>query len=106
MQPTDDTPQSATASEAFAEVRTRLQQIAEAVDDPQISLDDALDLYEEAVTLGLRASDLLEVGITEEETQEALAGEEPMGEDAEARNPHSAVRNASEDIAVNTPVED
>lgn len=96
MQPTDDTSQSATAPEAFAEVRTRLQQIAEAVDDPQISLDDALDLYEEAVTLGLRASDLLEVGITEEEAQEAVAHDG----DAEVRDPRSTARSADEGASI------
>ena len=47
----------------FAAVKNRLAEIAEAVDDESLSLDDALDLYEEAVSLGLKASDLLEVGV-------------------------------------------
>lgn len=57
----------------FKGVKERLHQIAEAVDDPELSLDEALDLYEEAVALGLQASDLLEVGITEEEVQAAAS---------------------------------
>ena len=47
----------------FESVKTRLAEIAEAVDDESLSLDDALDLYEEAVALGLKASDLLETGV-------------------------------------------
>lgn len=47
----------------FASVKNRLAEIADAVSDENLSLDDALDLYEEAVGLGLRASDLLETGI-------------------------------------------
>ena len=47
----------------FESVKARLAEIAEAVDDEGLSLDDALDLYEEAVALGLQASDLLETGI-------------------------------------------
>lgn len=47
----------------FDLVKKRLAEIAEAVEDEALSLDDALDLYEEAVALGLQASDLLEVGI-------------------------------------------
>lgn len=54
----------------FKSVKMRLAEIAEAVDDENLSLDDALDLYEEAVALGLKASDLLEVGITPQEAAE------------------------------------
>lgn len=56
----------------FASVKERLSEIADMVDDENLSLDDALDLYEEAVALGLKASDLLEVGINpaEEDSQE------------------------------------
>ena len=56
----------------FESVKARLEEIAAAVDDENLSLDEALDLYEEAVKLGLQASDLLEVGIVVEE--EAIEG--------------------------------
>ena len=46
--------------DTFEAVKTRLDEIVEAVSDDELSLDDALVLYEEAVGLGLRASDLLE----------------------------------------------
>ena len=47
----------------FETVQARLDQIVKAVADDDLPLDDALDLYEEAVALGMRASELLEDGI-------------------------------------------
>ena len=47
----------------FEQALTRLDEIVEAVGDENLPLDDALDLFEEAVALGLRATDLLEDGI-------------------------------------------
>lgn len=44
----------------FGEVKARLDEIVEAVSSEDISLDDALELYEEAVKLGMKASSLLE----------------------------------------------
>lgn len=60
----------------FESVKNRLAEIADAVDDENLSLDDALDLYEEAVALGLQASDLLEAGIVapEEDEPEGQSG--------------------------------
>lgn len=51
-------------SSSFEEIQTRLQEIVDAVQDDSLPLDDALTLYEEAVQLGLRASALLEEGIS------------------------------------------
>ena len=60
----------------FESVKRRLAEIAEAVDDESLSLDDALDLYEEAVALGLQASDLLESGVepADEEPEDGRPG--------------------------------
>ena len=69
----------------FESVKTRLAEIADAVDDENLPLDDALDLYEEAVALGLKASDLLEVGIN---LSEGDAQEEP-GQDADGADASS-----------------
>ena len=55
----------------FEQVKVRLEEIANAVSDETMPLDDALDLYEEAVSLGMRASDLLEVGILVEDEETA-----------------------------------
>lgn len=46
--------------EDFVTIRNRLDEISKAVDDDDISLDHALDLYDEAVKLGQKASEILE----------------------------------------------
>ena len=40
--------------DSFEAVKTRLDEIVDAVSDDELALDDALALYEEAVGLGLR----------------------------------------------------
>ena len=59
----------------FESIKTRLAEIVDAVSDDSISLDDALDLYEEAVTLGMRVSETLEEGIV---VDEAMLAERPV----------------------------
>ncbi len=71
--------------DSFEAVKSRLDEIVDAVGDDDLPLDDALALYEEAVALGLRASDLLEEGI--EARQEA----ERASADAGAGAPGDAV---------------
>ena len=72
----------------FEAVKNRLAEIADAVDDESLSLDAALDLYEEAVALGLQASDLLETGIVvPEETEEAEAAGGQPSEAQQGTNP-------------------
>ena len=87
----------------FEDVKARLDQIVDAVGDDSLPLDDALALYEEAVGLGLRASELLEENIeardaedgaedgadaTGREAGAGAAGEtEAAGPDAEASGP-------------------
>lgn len=46
---------------SFTEIRSRLEEIASQVRGDDIALDKALDLYDEAVKLGMRATELLEV---------------------------------------------
>lgn len=48
------------AGSEFSALRARLEEIASAVTADDISLDDALDLYEEAAKLGAQATDALE----------------------------------------------
>ena len=62
---------------SFDEIKSRLDEIAEAVSADDMSLDEALDLYEEAVSLGMRASELIE------ESEEAEA-EVPEGAEVDA----------------------
>lgn len=78
--------QDADAQESgFDAVKKRLAEIADAVDDEGLSLDDALDLYEEAVSLGLQASDLLEVGIDVEDEPADGKGDPASEGDADGR---------------------
>lgn len=70
--------------DTFAGVKTRLSEIVDEVSNDALSLDDALALYEEAVTLGLRASDLLEAGIDADADAEDEAASENSDENANA----------------------
>ena len=68
--------------DSFEAVKTRLDEIVDAVSDDELALDDALALYEEAVGLGLRASDLLEDNI---ETQQSVEGADEVSDDVPAQ---------------------
>lgn len=57
----------------FAAIRDRLDEIAAQVRNDDMPLDAALDLYDEAVKLGMKATELLE---TIEEGDHAESGEE------------------------------
>lgn len=46
--------------EAFTQIRDRLDEIATQVRRDDMPLDAALDLYDEAVKLGMKATELLE----------------------------------------------
>lgn len=59
----------------FEDVRARLEEIVDEVNAEDISLDDALKLYEEAVKLGLSACELSESDIFPQE--EAAEAPEP-----------------------------
>lgn len=48
---------------SFDSLKARLDEIAEQVSKDDISLDDALSLYEEAVNIGLAACDVSELDV-------------------------------------------
>ena len=56
---------------SFEDIKTRLDEIVSLVSDDSLSLDEALDLYEEAVGIGLQASRIMEEGIAEKEAEQA-----------------------------------
>lgn len=91
--------ESAEQLSEFAAVKARLEEIARAVDDEDLPLDDALDLYEEAVKLGLKASSLLEVGIVVEE-------EPPADEASEGSAEGSAAEGSAGGNPAESPVDD
>lgn len=76
---------------SFAEVKDRLNEIADEVAREDISLDDALSLYEEAVKLGLGACDLSESDIFPEEIEGV---EEADGVEATDRAEEAATSEA------------
>ena len=72
-------------------LKTRLDEIASAVSDENIALDDALTLYEEAVRLGERASEIMEAGISDD------CGEEPDVNAPAAQEAESGKEDARDD---------
>ncbi len=76
------------ARKSYSEVKTRLDEIVDAVSVEDISLDDALDLYEEAVKLGMQVGDLIEEDISAEEAgQSAEASDAQVGDMREPLEP-------------------
>ena len=69
-----DTTSSETTS--FRELKARLDEIVELVSDDSLPLEDALKYYEEAVGLGLEASNILEQGINANTAEHDLAQEQ------------------------------
>lgn len=61
-------------------VNERLREIVDAVSDDSLSLDQALSLYEEAVGLGMTASELIETDIAQRTEREADSEDEERGE--------------------------
>ena len=74
----ESSPMALESYDSFEAVKTRLDEIVDAVSDDELALDDALALYEEAVGLGLRASDLLEDNI---ETQQSVEGADEVSDE-------------------------
>jgi exodeoxyribonuclease VII small subunit len=54
----------------YQDVKARLDEIVEAVQDEGLPLSSAIDLYEEAVSLGMRLSGMLEQDIVLNEPPE------------------------------------
>lgn len=83
----------------FESVRTRLEEIVEAVGAEDVTLDEALALYEEAVKLGLAACDLSEKDVEAAfpEDAPADAAEDAPTEDAPAGFADAAVEPAAEE---------
>lgn len=81
----------------FDSVKQRLEQIAAAVSDDSMPLDEALDLFEEAVSLSMQVSDLLEVGI-DASALDGNSGEEDAGHQEGASDAGTASAEASEEL--------
>ncbi len=57
-------------NQTFSDIRDRLEDIATQVRGDELSLDSALDLYDEAVRLSMKATELLESVDLDEENGE------------------------------------
>ena len=57
-------------------VNERLKQIVDSVSDESLQLEDALSLYEEAVGLGMKASELIESDILQRNEVDSENAEE------------------------------
>ena len=79
----------------FESIRARLAEIVDAVSDDDLPLDDALDLYEEAVTLGMRVSEVLEDGIVVNDSALDQATDAAGEDGAQAATPDAAPADAS-----------
>lgn len=80
----------------FESVHERLNQIVEEVSAEDISLDDALKLYEEAVKLGLSACDL-----SEQDIEAHLGAAESSAEGAS----EGAVEESPDEVALSSDAE-
>ncbi len=78
----------------FNEVRTRLEEIVEEVRDKDLSLEKSLDLYEEAIKLGNRCSDLID---------KADYSPEEAAQLVQARNADEPLQEADADAAPEEP---
>lgn len=80
---------------SFDQSKSRLEEIATLVKDESISLDDALALYEEAVTLGMQACE-----VSEQDLQLNEAAEPREQSSSEDETSDSApVSDATSDLA-------
>lgn len=75
---------------SFDQSKARLEEIAQTVTSEEVSLEDALSLFEEAVSLGMHACD-----VSEQDLQlNAVSSEEEIPEDS---NPTEGQTNTAEE---------
>lgn len=92
---------------SFGTVTDRLSEIAEIMEDETMPLDDALDLLEEAVALGMQASSLLESDMNERDAEEiSEEGGDEIAEEAELDAEDAAVEAAIDAEGARIPAED
>lgn len=73
---------TASTQQDFSAVKQRLEFIADAVGNEDMPLEEALDLFEEAVALGMKVGDLLEIGL--DDAEEAASAEEGAEQEGNA----------------------
>ncbi len=76
------------------DINDRLKEILKQVDDPELPIEEILNLYEEAVRLGTEVSEVVENNISDKAAREALSGEGTEAPEAEAAPADAAVEAA------------
>ena len=87
---------SAAEYATYADLKARLDEIVDATADEDRPIDEVLSLYEEAVDLGLAASDLIEQDIAARRNEETAASESES-------EPTSSESGDAESAAETTP---
>lgn len=86
---------------SFEDIKTRLDEIVSLVSDDSLPLDEALDLYEEAVGIGLQASRIMEEGIAEKEAEQAAqALQDAISNETKGDSGFSSDSSSNEDNSV------
>ena len=92
-------------SQDFGAIKARLEEISQIVANDDIPLDEALDLYEEAVALGMQVSDLLEVGVlSEADSSDQVADDASVSDDAPASSDATSPADASTSVQSDSSV--
>lgn len=73
--------------ESYAQIKDRLREITKLVADDELPLEEALDLYEEAVSLGSQVSSLIRSDIDAKLLALESDSEENASEDEDADGP-------------------
>lgn len=82
----------------FGQVNDRLKEIVEQVSNEDMPLDDALDLFEEAVGLGMQASSLLEEDIAARDADDESGDAGADGVDA-VQDDSAAESDSAQDVS-------
>lgn len=85
--------------ESFDKISERLDSIVEAVRDKSVSLEHSLDLFEEAISLGSRAVEMVDTTALSEEEKARIDGHDESAEAGEQPSTEVASEAARADAA-------
>lgn len=78
----------------YEKIESRLKEIEEKISSEKLDMDESLKLYEEAVDLGMKASQTIEHNVLGDKAEE---GEEAEAEEAEAGAEEQAVEEETQE---------
>ncbi len=71
-------------TQSIEDINARLKEILKQVDDPDLPIEEILDLYEEAVRLGSTVGEVVESNISDADALEAVSAEDAEGAESAA----------------------